>query len=523
MLLHKARKPKFELTLQILDLNNLPLTAGTVYVKWHLPTSLGLAPISALTPHDSTHHGHTHKSPIQAHKVVWNYSKTIPLRLHIDKNHLLQEQHIDFTVLQELSHTEKLVIGKLRLNLAEYADAEGGEGMVVRRYLMQDSKINSTLKIGIGMVQVEGDRNFIAPSLKSAAVFEGFTGVIAAESTQDDAVGPVGKTGSIISKEVSELQDMYRLALAASWASGANGELAADRCVEDIFSGGDGWGNNSNLTSSNATLHPDSRRGSHRTWTNGDGESEDEGMGTATPSNQSAYANRTRRNGTPRGNRFEDEAIRSSSRPNSLRNVFGSKSPSRAASAASNNSRASKSSRGSGQSNVNENAGYDPIAPLSRIHFQDSSHIPGSTAAQRAAEMPALKARRDASGRREGGLAAGGSIAAAAMRPKGGIARLRADMDGPLGVPRRVSSWEGKWDRDSLRGALDGRLDGSGSSEDGEGWGRGKKAEEVGEWCVREDLRAWKVPVMALEEAGMGTAKGKEPEEGLRAEGTGRV
>lgn len=490
-------------------------------MKWHLPTSLGLAPISALTPHDSTHHGHTHKSPIQAHKVVWNYTKVVPLRLHLDKNLILQEQHVDFTVWQELSHTEKLAIGKLRLNLAEYADPDGGEGMIVRRYLMQDSKINSTLKIGIHMVQVEGERNFVAPSLKSAAVFEGFTGVIAAE-TQDETVGPA-KSGSVISKEVSELQDMYRLALAASWASGTNGELAADRCVEDIFAGGDGWGNSSHLTSSsNATLHPDSRRGSHRTWTNAD-DSEEDGTGTATPSNQALYADRRRRNGTPRGQRYDDDATRSSSRPNSLRGSAFTKSPSRAASAASNNSRASKSSRGSGQSNVNDAAGYDPIVPLSRTHFQDSSHIPGSIAAQRASEMPALKARRDAAGRREGGVPAGGSIAAAAMRPKGGIARLRADMDSPLGGPRRVSSWESKWDRDSLRGALDGRLDGSGSSEDGEGWGRGKKAEEVREWGVREDLRAWKVPVMALEEAGVGSVKGKSSAGGLRAQGAEKL
>lgn len=33
---------------------------------------------------------------------------------------------------------------------------------------------------------------------------------------------------------------MYRRALAASWGAQA-GELPADQCIEDIFSGGDGW------------------------------------------------------------------------------------------------------------------------------------------------------------------------------------------------------------------------------------------------------------------------------------------
>lgn len=42
------------------------------------------------------------------------------------------------------------------------------------------------------------------------------------------------------SREAGELQDMYRRALAASWGAQA-GELPADQCIEDIFSGGDGW------------------------------------------------------------------------------------------------------------------------------------------------------------------------------------------------------------------------------------------------------------------------------------------
>ena len=39
------------------------------------------------------------------------------------------------------------------------------------------------------------------------------------------------------------MQDMYRRTLAAFWAS-QPGELRADECIEDIFSGGDGWGKN---------------------------------------------------------------------------------------------------------------------------------------------------------------------------------------------------------------------------------------------------------------------------------------
>ena len=42
-------------------------------------------------------------------------------------------------------------------------------------------------------------------------------------------------------REIGELQDMYRRTLAASWAAQV-GELPADECIENIFAGGDGWG-----------------------------------------------------------------------------------------------------------------------------------------------------------------------------------------------------------------------------------------------------------------------------------------
>jgi len=46
---------------------------------------------------------------------------------------------------------------------------------------MMDSKINSTLKVGICMRQVDGERNFTAPQLRSAQVFGGIAGIIGGE------------------------------------------------------------------------------------------------------------------------------------------------------------------------------------------------------------------------------------------------------------------------------------------------------------------------------------------------------
>ncbi|KAL2069003.1 hypothetical protein VTL71DRAFT_15341 [Oculimacula yallundae] len=234
-LISKARRPKFDLVLKIIDLNNVPLVNGTSYVKWHLPSSTS-----------AEHRGRTAPAPIREHKVSWDYSKTIPVRLTIDKNNNLQECTIDFEVVQDYNSAgmrgEKITLGSVSLNLAEYVEESemgaDGEEAVVRRYLMQESKINSTLKIGISMKQVDGERNFVAPPLKTAPVFGGIAGIMAGEQAEQDDVGHMPTISK--SRDHGELQDMYRRALAASWAAHAD-ELPADQCLEDIFNGGDGW------------------------------------------------------------------------------------------------------------------------------------------------------------------------------------------------------------------------------------------------------------------------------------------
>lgn len=89
------------------------------------------------------------------------------------------------------------------------------------------------------MKQTEGDKTFIAPPLKTAPVFGGIAGIMTAEQADGDDGHNVPSMSSH-ARESGMLQDMYRRTLAASWLAQA-GELPADKCIEDIFAGGDGW------------------------------------------------------------------------------------------------------------------------------------------------------------------------------------------------------------------------------------------------------------------------------------------
>ncbi|KAK3365183.1 N-terminal C2 in EEIG1 and EHBP1 proteins-domain-containing protein [Lasiosphaeria ovina] len=289
-LVNKARK--------IYDLNNVPLVSGVSLIKWSLPGSI-----------HGEHRGRTQKCPILNHRVDYHYSKLVPVRISIDRNNHLAECPIEFEVLQEfnlggaggvIGRDEKITLGTVRLNLSEYIEEgeailrDGGTAApasfgptfnlpgpgdsksghhrkrsslsglgpdigslaeeesvpatlvrdgVVRRYLMQESKINSTLKVSILMVQVDGDRNYVAPPLKTAPVFGGIAGFVANDALEPvDAGANAGQVPSPGNKsgDAFELQDVYRRALAASWAC-QPGELPADQCIEDIFAGGDGF------------------------------------------------------------------------------------------------------------------------------------------------------------------------------------------------------------------------------------------------------------------------------------------
>ncbi|KAL7930411.1 N-terminal C2 in EEIG1 and EHBP1 proteins domain-containing protein [Trichoderma chlorosporum] len=267
----KGRKPKFDLHLKIYDLNNVPLVSGTSFIKWHLTHSM-----------HAEHRGRTAKAAIANHRVDYNFQKVVAgVRMSVDKNNSLNECQLELEVVQEFQLTEKITLGNIKINLAEFVEESesfmreptspqasrrrtNSAGLsptsakelklsdeiqrdvqdgIVRRYLMQESKVNSTLKISILLIQVDGERNFIAPPLKTAPVFGGIVGFMAPEQVEDEILGPDNKAAlPNLSKnrDVAEVQDLYRRTLAASWTRQAS-ELPTDECIEDIFSGGNGW------------------------------------------------------------------------------------------------------------------------------------------------------------------------------------------------------------------------------------------------------------------------------------------
>lgn len=121
--------------------------------------------------------------------MQYDYAQTLAVRLTVDKSsNALHAAEMHLDVVQEYSagaRAERITLGHVRLNLAEYVEQSGAgdaaDDAVCRRYLMQDSKINSTLKvasptpvtptqvnadkphqISIHMRLIEGERNFIA-------------------------------------------------------------------------------------------------------------------------------------------------------------------------------------------------------------------------------------------------------------------------------------------------------------------------------------------------------------------------
>jgi hypothetical protein len=225
-MLSKSSRPKFKLSLQIHELSSIPLVTGQVFVKWHiLHSSRGEC------------RGKTDRVPIIDHKAFWsNYRLECTFKVSIGRNGMLSERMLIMEVWVELNAgRDRLRIGNVAVNLSEYASVASE----TRRYLLQESKMNSTVKVTISVVHTEGSKDYSTPPLKKAQMFHGITNLLAENKDLPQISRGIEQHNS---KHIlhSPTQEMYRRTFSAQWRCQA-GELTPGDVVEDIFKGGSGW------------------------------------------------------------------------------------------------------------------------------------------------------------------------------------------------------------------------------------------------------------------------------------------
>jgi hypothetical protein len=168
--------------------------------------------------------------------------------------------------VEMISGRERFRIGSVTINLSEYVSVKSE----TRRYLLQDSKMNSTVKVTIAVDHVEGIREYTTPPLKKAQMFHGITNLLA-ENKDLPQISRGIEQLNIKHLLNSPTQEMYRRTFSAQWRLQA-GELPPGDVVEDIFKGGSGWKSEfapspiklpertiNPRTESGTTLHPSAR------------------------------------------------------------------------------------------------------------------------------------------------------------------------------------------------------------------------------------------------------------------------
>jgi N-terminal C2 in EEIG1 and EHBP1 proteins len=225
-MLSKSSRPRLQVSLQIHELSLIPLVTGRVFVKWHiLHSSRGEC------------RGKTERAPIVDHKAAWpDYKRECTFKVSIGKGGVLNERMLIVEVwLEMISGRERLRMGNIAVNLCEYASVQ----KETRRYLLQESKMNSTIKVTLSVLHVEGSREYVTPPLKKAQMFHGITNLLA-DSKDLPQISRGIEQQNIKAILHSPTEDIYRRTFAAQWRVQA-GELTPSDVVEDIFKGGSGW------------------------------------------------------------------------------------------------------------------------------------------------------------------------------------------------------------------------------------------------------------------------------------------
>lgn len=228
-------RPHFQVNVEIQELTNIPQATGVVSVKWYIKDS----------PRSEAR-GKSNPAPIKNHRAVWNHRITTKTRMSIDRSNVLRPSIIVFEVIWGYGGNGKVTLGKLELNLSEHVGRES----TVTRYLLKDSKVNSILNLVVTLTQTKGVVDYAVPKFSTPQIFGDITGVMDEQKVRHERDH----------ESTNALSKLYHKTFAISWDP-QPGDLDPETCVEDIFSGGDGFGT-SEYWNGNAVRSPQSNSSS---------------------------------------------------------------------------------------------------------------------------------------------------------------------------------------------------------------------------------------------------------------------
>ncbi|KAJ7207183.1 N-terminal C2 in EEIG1 and EHBP1 proteins-domain-containing protein [Mycena pura] len=127
--------------------------------------------------------GQTPWYPLRDHSVTWDHLLSVVVQMSIDRDtHHLLPHPFKLTVLQRVIQGDPNAprnprLGSVHLDLAEYADSfpssTPSKGVVMRRYLLRDSKTNATLRLSVRVEPAGTPPSFVAPPLPRGEILAG--------------------------------------------------------------------------------------------------------------------------------------------------------------------------------------------------------------------------------------------------------------------------------------------------------------------------------------------------------------
>eukprot|EP00742_Colponemidia_sp_Colp-10_P003052 GILJ01003255.1.p1 GENE.GILJ01003255.1~~GILJ01003255.1.p1 ORF type:complete len:288 (+),score=25.26 GILJ01003255.1:76-939(+) len=147
--LDRRRKLKFDVSLSIHELTEIPLSNASIYVKCSLPSG------------KVNQKKKTERRDIREHVVRWNETFKFPCTLYVDSStNILDSCTVTLVIKQERpSGKGGKRLGRVFVDLAQHASVR----QTTRKYLLQDANFNSALKVTVTMQQLSGGPMFKCP------------------------------------------------------------------------------------------------------------------------------------------------------------------------------------------------------------------------------------------------------------------------------------------------------------------------------------------------------------------------